>query len=488
MFLILPVSHDSMTARRWPWITIGIIVLNLGVHLALIGNRHEEEVDSAARRALEFHAAHPKLKAEPPLDALEQKLDANPSPDEAADDEEQTLAEAERFAKQQEELDELTRAFAAVLESSPTFRFGFVPGNVSAVGVFTHQFLHGGWAHLIFNMWFLWLVGCYMEDAWGRLLFPAFYLVAGALGAFAHFLSAPYSGVPLIGASGAVAGVMGAFLVKYLRTNIRFWYLLWLVIRPYMGAFSAPAYVMLPLWLGSQVFWGFLGSGDGVAYWAHVGGFVFGVAAAFAVRLSGHERRVDDAIETRNTVAQDPRLLAAAEQIDRGEIDAALLVLDRLAAEQPGKVEVHLERLRAAKVKQDPGLEARAYADAIRVYLVAMPDTAADLFDEASREGRAGAVPREIQLRIARQLLAGGASERGVRMFAALYADGGVDGPALRALIAHGELALSQQDGATAERLFEAAALSPHPHSELDGFLEQKLRQARAVSARSRAG
>jgi len=303
--------------------------------------------------------------------------------------------------------------------------------------------------------------------------------VAGALGAFAHFLSEPYSGVPLIGASGAVAGVMGAFLVKYLRTNIRFWYVLWLVIRPYMGAFSAPAYVMLPLWLGSQVFWGFLGSGDSVAYWAHVGGFVFGVAAAFAVRLSGHERRVDDAIENRNTVDQDPQLLAAAAQIDRGEIDAALTVLDRLAAEQPSKVEVHLERLRAAKAKQDSGLEARAYADAIRAYLVPMPDTAAELFDEASREGRAGAVPREMQLRIGRHLAYRGEKGRAAQVFATLYAEGGVDGPALRALIAHGELSLSAGDNATAASLFEAAALAPHPHPELDGFLDQKLRQAR---------
>jgi membrane associated rhomboid family serine protease len=80
-------------------------------------------------------------------------------------------------------------------------------------------------------MWFLWLVGCYVEDTWGRVIFPLFHLIAGAAAAVAHQLSAPASAVPLIGASGAVAGAMGAFLVRYARTNIRFWWFFWLILR-----------------------------------------------------------------------------------------------------------------------------------------------------------------------------------------------------------------------------------------------------------------
>jgi hypothetical protein len=261
----------------------------------------------------------------------------------------------------------------------------------------------------------------------------------------------------------------------------------WVILRrPYNGTFEAPAYVMLPLWLASQLAWALLGSDDGVAYWAHVGGFAFGVLIALGMRVSGQERKLDQTIENLITVQQDPQLLAASAQIDRGEHDAALAVLARLADQQPYKVEVHLERLRAAKGKRDEKLEARAYADAIRAYAQQMPDTAADLFEEALREGRASSVPREIRLRIGRHLASSGALERAVPVLTALYAQGAADAPGFQALLAHAELALSTNDNATAVRLFEMASLAPQPHAELDGYLEQKLRQARG-SARPRS-
>jgi len=114
--------------------------------------------------------------------------------------------------------------------------------------------------HLLFNMWFLWLVGCNVEDAWGRLLFPAFYLSGGAIAGLVHAGMMGSSSLTLIGASGAVAAAMGAFLVGFARTKIRFFGLL--LIRPM--TFAAPAYVMLPLWVTGEFVSGVADSGRAV--------------------------------------------------------------------------------------------------------------------------------------------------------------------------------------------------------------------------------
>ena len=157
----------------------------------------------------------------------------------------------------------------------------------------SHQFLHGGWMHLVFNMWFLWLTACNLEDRWGRLVFLPFYLASGIAGALAHRWFNAGSGTPMVGASGAIAGAMGGFLVIFASTPIRFFYLLWLGLRPKWGTFEARAIVMLPLWLLVEVLSGVFARGSGTAHWAHVGGFAFGAAVAGAVRVSGLDEKLD---------------------------------------------------------------------------------------------------------------------------------------------------------------------------------------------------
>src|SRR5262249_51878812 len=153
--------------------------------------------------------------------------------------------------------------------------FGYVPAKNNVVGLVTHMFLHGGWLHLFGNLWFLWLCGINFEDRWGRKAFLPFYLASGIVAALVHKLCVGEAGshMPLVGGSGAIAGAMGAFLVCFGATRIKFFYF-W--VR--WGTFHAPAYVMLPLWFLEQLMWGLASmGGDAVAYWAHVGGFVFGV-------------------------------------------------------------------------------------------------------------------------------------------------------------------------------------------------------------------
>jgi membrane associated rhomboid family serine protease len=142
--------------------------------------------------------------------------------------------------------------------------------------LFSSQFLHADWLHLAFNMLFLWVFGNNIEDRLGRLRFLPFYLLCGALAGTAQALSDPESAVPLIGASGAISGVLGAYLVLYPRVHV------WTVVLPFVFLpFRLPAWLWLGVYFGLQ--FAYLGdsatSGDGgVAYVAHIGGFVAGAA------------------------------------------------------------------------------------------------------------------------------------------------------------------------------------------------------------------
>ncbi len=141
----------------------------------------------------------------------------------------------------------------------------------------TSMFMHGGWMHLVGNMWFLWVFGNNIEDSMGHIRYVAFYLLTGILASTAHILAGPGSGIPTVGASGAIAGVMGAYLVLYPKVKIK----TLLVLIIYIRIIPVAAWLMLIYWLVIQIVSG-AGSigveGGGVAFWAHVGGFVAGAA------------------------------------------------------------------------------------------------------------------------------------------------------------------------------------------------------------------
>jgi len=139
----------------------------------------------------------------------------------------------------------------------------------------TSMFLHGSWMHLLGNMWFLWLFGNNIEDSMGRLRFVAFYLITGLAAAFGQIVTNPASIIPMVGASGAISGVMGAYLILYPRVRV---YVL-VPIFIFFTSIALPAWMMLGYWFFIQLASGLLSAGEmgGVAFWAHVGGFVAGV-------------------------------------------------------------------------------------------------------------------------------------------------------------------------------------------------------------------
>jgi membrane associated rhomboid family serine protease len=137
----------------------------------------------------------------------------------------------------------------------------------------TSMFLHGGWFHLIGNMWFLWVFGNNVEDSMGHFRYLAFYLLCGLAAAATQTYTSPSSPIPMVGASGAISGVMGAYIILYPRVRVH----MLVILGFFITRIVVPAYLMLGYWFVIQLIGGGLSQeAGGVAFWAHVGGFVAG--------------------------------------------------------------------------------------------------------------------------------------------------------------------------------------------------------------------
>lgn len=297
--LIFPIGHESNTVRRLPWITFIIIAICLIVHIfvSLSMKNVEKRLESAAVEFVEYFLSHPYLEFDPDLkdmifgELYNEQFDA--------------ILETYRMQyppptftferdEEQEKLNELAQRFKAALKDVPYRKYGFIPARKTITGLFTYMFIHGGWLHLLGNLFFLYLTGPFIEDVWGRPLYAVFYVTVGVVSALMFAVHYPKLAGPLIGASGAIAGVMGAFLIRYWNTRIEFFYLFFLFVR---GTFKAPAWLMLPLWAVLELFNARMvdsispETGGGVAHWAHVWGFVIGAGIALAIKFNRVEER-----------------------------------------------------------------------------------------------------------------------------------------------------------------------------------------------------
>jgi membrane associated rhomboid family serine protease len=144
--------------------------------------------------------------------------------------------------------------------------------------VFSSMFIHGGWFHLISNLWFLWVFGKNVESGMGSIRYLLFYFVAGATAAAIHIASNPESTIPAVGASGAIGAVMGAYLVLYPKVGVHLWIVFTRIV--------VPAYSMMAFWLFVQVvtFFTSIGQPGDMPFWLHVGGFVAGLGFVFLFR------------------------------------------------------------------------------------------------------------------------------------------------------------------------------------------------------------
>ena len=168
--------------------------------------------------------------------------------------------------------------------------YGTIPAEITKghhlISLFTSMFLHGGWMHLVGNMTFLWVFGDNIEAVIGNINFLMFYFIGGLAAAAAHILSGPESLIPAIGASGAIAAILGAYIVMFPRSKIK------ILVIYFFSSFYIPAIFFLGIWIIQQLFNGLFSLGasatqeqtSGVAWWAHIGGFAFGLLAGFVAR------------------------------------------------------------------------------------------------------------------------------------------------------------------------------------------------------------
>jgi membrane associated rhomboid family serine protease len=174
--------------------------------------------------------------------------------------------------------------------------YGMIPARFQLIDLLTSMFMHGGWLHLIGNMWFLWIFGDNVEDVLGHGKYLLFYLLCGVAASLGHFALSMESRVPTVGASGAIAGVMGAYLIKFPHSHI----VTLVPVFVFVTTIEVPAVLMLLYWFVIQFFSG-VGSiarsqisQGGVAWFAHVGGFLAGMLLVLAMGRGERYRRRRD--------------------------------------------------------------------------------------------------------------------------------------------------------------------------------------------------
>jgi membrane associated rhomboid family serine protease len=341
-------------------VTILLVAANVVVFLLTLPAVNQQAAQTRLRveEILRFAVQHPYLQMPEELAHL---VPARHPPANLA---------AETIADEQARLDRLWRDLKT--SASVYSRYGYIPAEPHPLALFTSMFMHGGWLHLIGNMLFLWLSGGSLEDRWGRIVFLVLYLVSGIAATLMHAAMAAHSHVPLVGASGAIAGLMGAFLVRLATTRIRFLY--WIFF--FRGTFEAPAYVMLPLWLLQQLVMARTGTGGGVAVWAHIGGFVFGAVVAVLFRLTDLEEKVlAPSIKKKTTWTASDRLTEALGKLDQADVDGAIKDLEALLRAAPDNIEIRATLMDAHARKGDHAAAGRESVRLVGAYLKAR-DTA----------------------------------------------------------------------------------------------------------------
>ncbi|MFC2172134.1 rhomboid family intramembrane serine protease [Acidobacteriota bacterium] len=291
--MILPIPIGTEAAlKRMPWVTIALIIVNVAIFIVTWQFDQSSALKAEAKiERLSDYAFEKAALKDPEIKELRSKYPSSTAFLMNKDLWEGMVTDTE----QKERLLKYYEEYGAVQKMHPFFRYGFVPASISFQRLFAHMFLHADFFHLFFNMLFLWIVGGLLEDTWGRFLFTMIYFLGGIAAAFAHAASVPNSVEPGIGASGAVAGLMGAYTLRHARTRIRIAFVYMLSLAPKIKFLSMPAAVLLVAWFLRELFWAIntININMGVAFWAHIGGFAFGFLVAVVLKFSMKEDHLD---------------------------------------------------------------------------------------------------------------------------------------------------------------------------------------------------
>ncbi len=288
--------------------------------------------------------------------------------------------------------------------------FGFTPAESRPITFFTHMFLHGSFQHLLGNMIFLWLVGCMIEMGSSRVFCGATYVLTG-LGAVVFFwLMHSQSGIHLVGASGAISGLMGTFCVLYGRKKIKFFYSLGI----YFNYFKAPAIILLPIWIAKEIYFLYTDDIGNVAYEAHLGGLISGALLGligFILFRKVNAARLE-ADEPPDEIS--PLIERALEHVGRLEMDAAIRLLEQALSKDPGHIGAltHLFNIHKNNPR-DPRFHEAARQLLERLSADSVRHTAAgQVFEEYSRSAGQPCLSADLYLRMIAVLAASGRPEK----------------------------------------------------------------------------
>jgi membrane associated rhomboid family serine protease/Tfp pilus assembly protein PilF len=360
--MIIPIGHEDQQVRRLPWVTIVLVAVNVAVFLLTNELAHKQATEMGARgeEIVRYVTTHPHLTLSSDLRG---GVRQEPLPPDHS---------LSGLAEEQARLNGMVAEFRASARRSVFWTYGYVPADPNPLGLFTSMFLHAGWLHLLGNLLFLWLAGGRLEDRWGRVFFPAFYLVCGVAAALLHAAMIPESRVPMVGASGAIAGLMGALLIHLVTRRSRllsgliviFWLIYWSCI------FAMPDYVVLPPWLLQQFSLARSGTAGDIAVWAHLGGFASGAVIVLGIWLSGFEAKLLGRGETgKSGWGASDQLTAALGLLDGGNADGAIRALVALLRKNPNNIEARTALIGAYAQKGDSAAADRESARLISAYV-----------------------------------------------------------------------------------------------------------------------
>jgi membrane associated rhomboid family serine protease len=487
--MLIPLRHENMQGRRWPVITFGIIALNAIVFLGTHGtiDKQGPELGQVKIHLVLLAAMHPELKI--PEKAQEfityaqtknaplWKEAQRPNRD-VFDSWDAKIRIQDDQDVLQQEMDSLGESYAELSSSSLLNRYAFIPAHPTLLSMVTSIFLHGGWLHIIGNMWFLWLAGAILEDTWGRLVYPAFYLIAGVLACQVHAMVNVGSFTPTIGASGAIAGLMGAFLVRFPTTKIEMGYLFF--YRFYR--FKMAAYWLLPVWLLIEILYGTTGLSSGVAHWAHIGGFAFGALIAVAIRKTGLEQMAEKGIQDKISWVSHPLLAEASEQMEKEQLDLAAASLQKLLLEKPDSIDAYRMLQRIYWQKNDLPKHRDALEKLLGLEIKANDHEGALQTCQDFRNAGGEKLPAPLWLEFCRQLETQPDVSRAADEYLELAQAYPAEKQGLLAQMAAGRIYLKRMDRpADALRLYEAAQASTIPHADWQATLDRGIAEAKKV-------
>ena len=388
--ILLPIGRDDAEIRRHAWISYAIIAINILVFVGIetAERRTMARIQREWNDAWAYIISHPYLQVPAAMSEILQ-----PGVKHVLDRRRQ-IAKApptEVMRREQVTFNTMAAEAVAAYHLLPKVRFGYIPAEGGFARLVSSMFVHAGFLHLLFNLLFFFVSGPFIEDVFGRPMFAVLYLLGGLAASLTYGAKHPASVIPLVGASGAIAAVMGAYLVRFLKSKVEFLFVP-LLLRPTLHfRFFVPAFVVLPLWFVKQ----FLemrgedsGGGGGIAFSAHVGGFVFGAAFALIVKLTRFEEKfVDPAVVKETTWQLDERTLRAMTARDQGDFVTAKRELGAVLREKPTDVDALRTAVDVAQRSEDAAMLDTCAVRLLNRYTEdKLDDLAADLIHELSAE------------------------------------------------------------------------------------------------------